>query len=92
MIFFTFACIIFNLVYVINYAQHHLWMVRMRQREKVDYIKSTVTKENAVKLKKYTINYLLLKCCKKKDEGPPPGAMEADGHNQNTMQAAVEMF
>ena len=60
-------------------------MVRMREKEKIDYIKSKVTKENALELKKYAIELFLLKCCKKKDEGPPPGAIEANGHNQNTM-------
>lgn len=55
MIFFTFVCIIFNLIYVITIAQHHLWMVRMREKEKIDYIKSKATKDNAIKLKNYAV-------------------------------------
>ena len=88
MIFWTFICIIFNLVYVINYAQHHLWMVRMREKDKIDNIKSKVTKENAIKFRKYVLE----KCCKKRDKEPPKSAIEADGHNQKTMAMAVEMF
>lgn len=41
MIIWTFACIVFNILFIVYFAYHHFWMVRMNQR---DNIKDAKTK------------------------------------------------
>ena len=72
MIIFTFVCIIFNLLFILFFAYHHFWMVRMNQYKQI--------KETKIKIKAF-----IKKHCKKskaKEAEPEKLAIEADGHNQ----------